>query len=61
MMKRLCRCIDSPPDTRFFKNEVYKWEYIIDGAVVYHDSGGKWSAGEIEFLWYFEILSGKFT
>ena len=39
MVKKLCRCIDPPPDTRFVKNEVYKWEYIIDGVVAYLESG----------------------
>ena len=56
---RLCRCIDTPVNTRFVKDEIYRWGYIIDGKVAYHESGEKWDAGEIDFLWHFEILSGK--
>lgn len=33
--------------------------YVIDGYYVRHESGASWSAGEIEFLKHFQILSGK--
>lgn len=57
---KLCRCIDPPPHTKFLKNEIYRWGYAIDGTVAYHESGERWDAGEIDFLWHFEILSGKY-
>lgn len=58
-MERQCRCINPPDDTLFEKDGIYEWGFIIDGFGAIHESGFEWSAGEIEFLMHFQILSGK--
>lgn len=52
-----CRCFNPPEDTPFEKEGIYRWNYIIDGYVVYHDSGFIWSSGELEFYFHFQKLS----
>ena len=55
----VCRCINPPDGTPFKQGELYEWGYIIDGYYARHETGSAWSAGEIEFLVHFQILSGK--
>jgi len=57
--EKACRCITPPRNTPFGRNGIYEWGYVIDGYYVRHESGASWSAGEIEFLKHFQILSGK--
>lgn len=56
---KICKCIDPPKDTPFEKEAVYRWDYGIDCICAYHESGMRWSATEIKFLWHFQILTGK--
>lgn len=58
-MDKICRCFAPPEGTLFEKEGLYRWEYIIDGFVAYHESGARWSAGDIEFYRHFQIISGK--
>lgn len=58
-MEKTCRCIAPPSGTLFEKEGLYKWDYIIDGYVAYHEYGEKWCAGDIEFYQHFQIISGK--
>lgn len=57
--ERICRCFAPPPGSGFEKGKLYRWGYIIDGMVAYHESGETWSDGEIMFASRFQILSGK--
>ena len=57
--ERLCKCIDPPPGTRFIKGEIYRWSYGIDSKCAYYRNGRSWGTGYLEFLWYFQIISGK--
>ena len=57
---RLCRCIDPPKGESFVKGEVYKWDYGLDALMcVYNRDGRCWPTNDIEFFWYFQIISGK--
>ena len=58
-MDKICKCFNPPEGTLFVKEGLYRWEYIIDGYVAYHNSGESWTAGTIEFYQHFQILSGK--
>ena len=57
--KSALNSITPPRNTPFGRNGIYEWGYVIDGYYVRHESGASWSAGEIEFLKHFQILSGK--
>ena len=57
-MERRCRCFDPPKGSPFQKEKEYRWDYCIDGYIVYSDCGDRWAFG-IDFYWYFQILSGK--
>ena len=58
-MQKVCRCLAPPESTPFEKDDLYRWDYIIDGYVAFHESGEQWNAGEIEFYQHFQIMSGK--
>lgn len=50
-----CICIN-PPNKYFEKGKIYDWEYIIDGMIVYLNSGHEqyFSFGDIQWYWYFK-------
>lgn len=51
-----CRCINVPKDSPFVKNNFYRWEYCIDGCVVYDYEGKEYYFGEIGFYIHFQII-----
>lgn len=58
---KICKCINPLKDTPFIIDAVYSWEYGIDSYAVFHETGFRWDADEIEFLTHFQILTGKIT
>ena len=57
MDTNICKCIDTPSDL-FVKGNTYRWGYCIDGYVIFLENGKKIDFGDIEFYWYFQIISG---
>ena len=54
---RKCKCHHLPKEGIFTVGNTYEWTFCIDGQGAL-DEMGEWIFwGEIEFLWYFTVIS----